>query len=145
MVNRFDPQLPPSAMKTYELRSPLATHWRPATCAEVDCAAQAHGWRTVIDVATDLGRVQANYIRLHSGRHFTAEETGTLVTFTFPAGQTCFAEHRAPLDRPEFYRVVGGDWRGNPRGEVYNHANAADWVDDFRNHQDKLATEAQKG
>lgn len=143
--NRFAPRLPVTAVKSYELRSPLATHWRDATCAEVDCPAHAHGWVTTVDVATELGRQQANYIRLHSGRHFTAEETGTLVAFTFPAGQTCFAQHKVPLGRPEFYRVVGGDWRGNPRGEVRNHANAADWQDDFANHQDKLATEAQKG
>jgi len=143
--NRWMPRLPVGAVKTYEIRSPLATHWRTVTCAEDDCPNRAHGWRTALDTSRPEHAEAANWIRLHSGRSFTVEEAGPLVTFTFPPGQNCFTRHRQPLDRPEFYRVVGGDWRGNPRGDVRQHANGADWQDDFANHQDKLATRFKEG
>ncbi|MGH3680777.1 MAG: hypothetical protein ACRDT2_11090, partial [Natronosporangium sp.] len=104
-VTRITPKLPPQAMKTYQVARPLPTHWRPASCAEVGCPAHAHGWQTTIDVATELGGRQANYIRLHSGRAFTAAEAGTLVTFTFPPGQTCFRRHQLPLEREPIFAV----------------------------------------
>src|SRR6476620_8795741 len=94
---RLPPAMGPEAYKTYEIRSPLATHYRDATCAEVDCEASAYGWRTTVDVGTELGRKQANYIRLLSARSFTVVENGTLVSFTFPAGQACFVEHKVPV------------------------------------------------
>lgn len=144
-MNRITPLLPAAAMKTYEVVAPLATHYRDGTCQEVDCGANAYGWVTLVDVATDLGRRQANYIRLHSGRTFTATEVGTLVTFSFSAGQKCFAEHKVPLEREQFFRVRGGDWRGDPRriGTVLRRPD--DWVDDFANHQQTLADRLQEG
>lgn len=143
-VFRITPKMPVQAYKTYSLRSPRATHTRKATCAEVNCQHQREGWVTRVDVGTELGARQANYIRLHSGRHFSVAEAGTLVTFTFTAGQTCFAEHRVPIDRPAFYVVRGGDWRANT-GLIRRHLRGEDWVDDFATHQDKLATEINKG
>lgn len=144
MVFRIPPKMRVGAYKTYSLRSPRATHTRKATCAEVDCRHQREGWITRIDVGTELGARQANYIRLHSGRRFTYSQAASLVTFVFAAGQECFAEHRVPLDRPAFYLVRGGDWRANT-GLIRRHMRGDDWVDDFANHQDKLATEINKG
>jgi hypothetical protein len=144
MVNRFEPQLPAAAMKTYELRSPLATHWRDATCAEVDCAHYLGGWQVRVEGLPP----ELLHTARTSGRRFRELRAAEGETYlVFEAGQPCFraSAHRLPLDRPEFYFVRGGDWRGNPRREGRQHANAADWVDDFANHQDKLATEAQKG
>ena len=76
------PNLPAFQYKTYGLSAPVETHFRDATCQETECEAYQKGWVSVIDVATELGRSQANYIRLHSGRAFTVSEAGTLVTFT---------------------------------------------------------------
>lgn len=143
-VFRIPPKMAIQAYKTYSLRSPRGTHTMKATCAQVDCPHRREGWVTRIDVGTELGVRQANYIRLHSGRSFVCVETGTLVTFTFAPGQTCFSEHRVPLDRPAFYTVRGGDWRSNT-GLIRSHMRGEDWVDDFANHQDKLATEINKG
>ena len=142
---RIEPAGPAAAYKTYSVRSPVSTHFRPATCAEVECPAYAYGWKTAVDVSTDLGAQQANYIRMHSGRSFTVAQDGNLVTFTFPFGQNCFAEHRMRLDREAFYRVRNGDWRGNPLGGQTEHVNAEDWIDDFANHQIKLAERAERG
>ncbi len=142
-VNRIEPAMPPSAYQTYQAVRPTSTHTKPATCQEVDCTAHANGWATTVDTGTDLGRRQANYIRLKAGRRFTFTESGTLVTFNFGPGQRCFAEHRVPIDRPTLYLKRGGDWRATTVPAV--KMRAEDWVDDFANHQNKLAEEAERG
>ena len=101
----------------------------------------------MIDTSTELGARQANYIRLHSGRHHTAAPAPgapDLVTFTFPAGQRCFQEHRVLLERDPRCYVRGGDWRGQTSTPRV-HARPVDWVDDFAEHQDKLKSEIERG
>jgi hypothetical protein len=142
---RITPNMPPEAYKTYRISSPLATHWRPATCAEANCGAHQNGWQSTIDEATVLGQQQAHYIRKQSGRRFTEERLPGLTRFAFEAGQTCFGSHQLPLDRPELYLVRGGDWRGNPTGELREHASAADWIEDFGEHQLRLADQIERG
>lgn len=141
---RIDPAMPVQAYKTYDLRAPIETHFRTATCVEVGCEAHQHGWSTTVDVGTPLGARQANYIRLQSGRHFTAVEAGTLVTFTFPAGQTCFRSHKTAIGRDPVLSVRGGDWRGST-GLLRRHVRADDWVHDFAEHQDKIKTQIERG
>lgn len=143
MVFRIDPKMPVDAYQTYQAVRPRATHSRPASCREVNCQAYASGWESVIDVSTDLGRRQANYIRLKSGRHFTAHVEGTRVRFRFPGGQRCFAEHRVDIDKPTIYLMRGGDWRATTFEA--QRFNQADWVDHFASHQAKLAETIEKG
>lgn len=146
-ATRVDPKLPVGAMQTFQVLAPKATHFRQATCAEIDCPHYLHGWRTTIDESTELGQQQAWYVRNQSGRRFTEDrdQAPGLTTFTFEAGQRCFGQHQVRLDKPELFIVRDGDWRGNPSGRRRQHANADDWVDDFANHQDKLARELEKG
>lgn len=141
--NRVQPAGPAQAYRTYQVVAPVSTHFRPATCDEVTCPNQANGWRTIIDESTDLGKQQAHYVRNTSGRRYTETREAALTTFTFEAGQLCFREHQVRIDRPEIYIVKDGDWRRsqNPR----QHANAGDWVDDFRTHQDQLITRLERG
>ena len=40
-----EPLLPSGSMKTYQMAQPLKTHWRPASCEEVDCPNYLSGWR----------------------------------------------------------------------------------------------------
>lgn len=143
---RIEPQMPPEAYKTYTVAMPLATHWRPATCAEVGCKAYLYGWRTIVDERTELGQRQAHYIRHdRSRRHSEERQPDGVTAFTFGAGQTCFREHKTRLGRPQRYIVRGGDWRGNPRGEIREHVRGDDFVEDFAEHQDKLATRLERG
>lgn len=144
--NRIEPQLPVEAMTTYSVAAPIPTHFRPASCAEAECPNMQLGWRTVVDLGTALGVHQASYIEHESGRRFT-KETGPhhMVTYTFEPGQKCFAQHQVSLEREPLYIVRGGDWRGNPRGEVRHHANGEDFVDDFANHQRTLADRLEQG
>lgn len=145
--NRIQPAMPVTAYKTYRILSPVQTHFRPATCAEYECAAYLNGWVSTIDEATVLGQQQAHYIRKQSGRAFVEERLeGGLTRFSFEAGQKCFgSDHQVRLDRPELYLVRDGDWRGNPTGRKREHANATDWIDDFGEHQQRLADEMKKG
>lgn len=140
---RINPALPVQSYKTYGIKAPIATHHRKATCREVNCSAYANGWRTVIDVSTDLGSKQANYIRLHSGRSFTWSQTESVVEFTFPAGQNCFAEHTVPLEREPIFLTRGGDWRAQT--SEANVMRGEDWLDDCMNNQDKLKTIIERG
>ncbi len=145
-LQREQPLLAPAQYKTYAIASPTDTHTKPAKCWQVDCGNYANGWRTILDVSDPKHAATANWIRLQSGKRFTVAQTGTLVTFTFPAGQTCFIPHRVSLQRPEFFFVLGGDWRGNPLNiPVRQHKIGSDWVDDFATHQDKIATLVERG
>lgn len=145
---RITPAGPVTAYQTFAIEAPLSTHWRKATCEEVKCPAFFYGWESNIDVGTELGQSQANYIRRHSGRSFTEESRldGT-ATFHFPPGQTCFdaASHRVRLERNEIYIVRGGDWRGNPTRERRVHTSAGTWVEEFAEHQDALARRIERG
>lgn len=137
---RIDPKLPAEHMKTYAISAPISTHHRKATCREVDCEAWRYGWKTLLDVTTDIGVRQAKYITGTSGRAHTVLNKGTTLEFTFPPGQQCFAAHTVPLEREPLYVVRGGDFRGNPRGTAPRQLLAPHWVDDFANHQDTIAT-----
>ncbi len=146
------PRLPASAMKTYEINAPLSTHFRPATCEEMDCPAYVHGWSTTVDESTELGQGQAYYIRNESRRRYSEirglSPTDRRTTFRFEPGQRCFKsdEHRTRIERPEIYVVRDGDARGNPRRTATRrHASAADWQEDFAEHQQTLSDRAKEG
>jgi hypothetical protein len=139
---RVEPNMPAQAYDTYGIVMPKTTHTRVATCEEVECAAHINGWLTKLDVGTEQGVQRAKYIIDHSGRHWTAEQAGGLVTFTFPAGQQCFAEHRVPLDRPPLYTVKRGDWR---TGAPAHPVSTEEWLNRFGDNQANLAKIHEKG
>ncbi len=144
-MNRIEPRLPVTAYKTYQFAAPLSTHWRNASCSEKECRAYIQGWVTACDEATTLGAAQADYVRHNSGRTFTETREDGLTVFTFGPGQTCFVDHKIRIDRPELFIVRDGDWRGNPTGETRTHTRPEDWVEDFADHQDRLAARQSRG
>lgn len=110
--------------KHYRAVMPFPTHFRDATCREANCIQYLNGFITTVPTHGP----QANYIRHHSGRHFTEKATPDgMSAFTFPAGQTCFRTHHMRLERDPFFlidrRPVGGQ----------------DWVEDFAAHQIRLS------
>lgn len=141
-INRLQPQGTPQAYKTFQIVQPLATHFRPATCAEVDCPAHTSGWKSVIDESTDLGKQQAHYIRNVAGRRYTEGRAAAITTFTFEAGQQCFRPHQTPLERDPIHIVKDGDWRASQNP---HQLRGDDWVDSFQNHQDQLKTRLERG
>jgi len=143
---RLVPKVGAENFKTYGVARPIATHWRKATCKEIGCANFINGWRTTIDLNTPLGQTQAKYIRDHSGRKYTVVgQMNNVVTLEFPAGQKCFGEHKRPLEREPIFYIKGGDFRGNPMGIPTQKLRAVDWIDDFGDHQNKIADQKEKG
>lgn len=139
--------LDPRFYQTFQVTSPVSTHTRLVSCEDAECQHYARGWRMKIDLNSDLGKNQARYIKYQSGRSFevVSQENG-LVELEFRAGQQCFTEHRVPLDRPEIYRVKGGDKRGNPAGTLTRvHKKPEFWVEEFAENQDRIARIQEKG
>ena len=143
MINRIDPLLPVGAMKTYSAIAPRATHFRPATCEEVGCPHHANGWRTTVDLTTELGIMQAAYIREQSGRRFAEHWEDGLTVFLFEAGQRCFAAHQVPLERDPLLVVRMGDWRGYGPARV--HQRPEDWVEDMQASLDNVRDRQERG
>lgn len=146
-VNRLPPRLSPHLYKSFELIAPPSTHTRPARCEEVECEAHANGWRTAVDVTTPLGVRQANYIYQKSARHFTYEPGEGAVTFTFPAGQQCFAQHRVRLEREPLYVVRNGWARepSEPLRDYRTHHRGEFWVDEFQESTGQIADARERG
>lgn len=141
-MNRFPPALAAHQYRTFQMRAPLATHFRAATCEEQRCPAWVHGWVTRVDLSTDLGQAQAAYIRKGAtGRQWAEDDPGV---FVFPAGQTCFkqSEHRTRNDRPELYVIRNGDHRVPDRVADPVQVSPDSWVDAFRTHTERLAQQA---
>lgn len=146
-MNRIIPTVAPEHYKTYQISTPVRTHFASRPCDGSDCEAAERGWTMTLDLKTDLGQAQARYIKHESGRKFTHEALPEgLVKLTFPSGQPCFATHRRRLDRPENYIVRGGDFRGNPRGIAPRvHTKPEFWLEDFSENQDRIAEARRRG
>jgi hypothetical protein len=149
-LNRIQPLLPPQHYKTYSARAPLSTHWRPATCEEVDCEDYRYGFVTTIDVGTELGQRQFDFLtKRDKKRSHTRQNVGNgLWKFVYKPGTICmkYQDHRVPIGMPPLLLVVPGDWRGNPmHAPTIRHRSVENWVEDFALHQDRLAETAKRG
>jgi hypothetical protein len=150
--NRLAPDAGPEHFKSYSARSPLGTHWRPATCEEFECDSFMCGFVLTIDLSTELGQKQWHYVtKVDKERSYSIQRPSeSIVKVIYGPGNPCFepyrSNHRVPIGRPPFYLVAEGDWRGNPRRlPPYRHRRVEDFVDDFANHQDKISTALQRG
>lgn len=129
-------------MQTYRITSPIATHWKVASCEDSGCSAFFNGWRTVVDETTTLGQQRAHYIRTGHRRYSESRNSEGETEFLFVAGQVCFNTveqdgriqngHFVPLDRPELYLVASN-------GSIRRHSGADAWVDDLCANQSALS------
>lgn len=126
------PNLNSNAARTYQIVAPVSTHFRKATCAEIQCGAHVNGWKTIVAAGSE----QAQYILSGaSGRVFTDRALeGGMIEFRFDAGQQCFASdtHRVPLERDPIFRVRDG------ASAPVTHTRAELWTEDFAGHLDKV-------
>lgn len=142
-LNRIPPALPIGAYKTYNIATPLKTHWTAATCAQVDCPHYLNGWALRVEhvSAEDL------YLAKTAGRKYdtmrVAEGENYLV---FEAGQPCFkaGTHMRRLEREEVYSIRTGDWRGDPTHRGLQQVSSQSWVDDSGENQRNLAELIEK-
>lgn len=143
-LNRLQPLGQVWDYKTFQVMSPLSTHWRKATCAEVDCPQYLKGWKVRVEGLPP----EMLHTAKTSGRKFTelhvVEGENWLV---FEAGQPCFkaSEHRKLLDRQEIYVARDGDFRGNPTGKVRKHTKPEFWIEEMADNQDRLHTVQKRG
>jgi len=111
-------------------------------CNGPHCGSYTHGWQTLVDVGTELGQRQARFIIDQSDRHWTAKQVGTAVTFTFPAEQQCFTEHRIQIERPSLCTIKTG------RIETYTRPTViggSEWLDRFGQNQLNLKEMIERG
>ena len=135
------PRLPAHAMTTYRLYRP-AEKPSTTTCQKAGCLAYRHGWDTTLDLAKPEHAKAAAVIRASSRTFTEVSGGGTIVVFRFEPGQTCFAVHRTAV---QYIRRGGAPGLGNPRQELFVHRSPGDWVEDFAEHQDKLAEAVKAG
>lgn len=144
---RIEPNLPARAYQTFQIASPRSTHTVPASCEDVECAMFLNGWTMKLDLTTELGQKQGHYIKHSSGRSYkVVSQIDGLATLEFPGNQPCFQEHRKSIERPEVFRVKGGDFRGNPLGTLTRvHKKPEFWVEEFAENQARIARAIEKG
>ncbi|MFZ3473088.1 hypothetical protein ACODT3_10860 [Streptomyces sp. 4.24] len=136
--------LPPTAYTSFEIAEPLSSHFRRATCAEVDCPAHLNGWRVRVEglAPEDVHAAKT------SGRRYAEQYIADGETWlVFEAGQPCFraSQHRTRVGKPELFIARDGDARGNPTGRRTQHTRPEHWVEQFAENQDRLATVQQRG
>ena len=96
-----DPRMPVEAYQTWSVKSRPDKRVK-TVCERVGCPQWRHGWESLIDESTQLGREQAAFIRNESRRTFKEQRNGVgLTVFRFESGQRCFADHQT---MPEKYR-----------------------------------------
>ncbi len=141
-LNRVTPHLPVERMQTYKVASPVETHTKPAHCRDVNCVDYTLGWCIKLMADSDderffrsacAGRVDGHR------RPYRTQRDGVFITFHFEPGTPCrfITRHRASLNRPEFFTVRGGDWRGST-GLIRRHTRGEHWVEDFALHLDGI-------
>ncbi len=133
-------RMSPGSYKTYKIASPLSTHYRAATCAEINCLAYKEGWtyNKASLIAEDLYDIVTKAGKRY--REMALDDSNEMYV-VFEPGQVCFqaASHRISLERPEIY------YAGRGHHTVFSTGRAAiletdQWLESFINHQDMLHT-----
>lgn len=131
----------PRAYKTFGIRAPLSTHFRKATCDEVDCESFRYGWKIRWDVLSEQDR----HLITHCGRKYVIDQEWVI----FEAGQPCFRydTHRIRNDRPELFLVKDSHMSMSSlaAGGATQHKRVADWIDDFHSTTDKVVQQLKEG
>ncbi len=156
--NAYGPGALPGLTAAWNLQAPVGgfrsfgmrtTRTVSATCAEVDCPHWQNGWAcVVVPGSEDAGVVEAACDGRADGRRRAWARLEPLpkgfVRIWFDPGQPCFkaSTHRVPWEASWYHR--DGDWRGNPSGLVVAHRNARSWVDEFGEHQLRIAGERER-
>lgn len=149
-VSQMAPLADPRAYRTFRAVAPISSHWNRVSCEQAQCPDYLRGFFIDVDVSTELGQAQFDYLhRKDKSRKGTMQKMSeTIYRFTYPPGSRPFAgnnhEHYQSNERPAYYLVHDGDWRGNPTG-FKRFLTAEDWVDMSANHQAQVAHEQGKG
>lgn len=153
-LSRPTPRMDPGRYKTYAVVSPLSSHFRPATCAEVDCPHWLHGWGvriTEIPPEDQAAVREATYTlngKQYRYSYVEQEMEPGKPWLLFKPGQPCFKArwHRKRIEKEPLFLIRGGDHRTTaPGSDSGRELSAQSWVDDFGEHTQRLADEIEKG
>lgn len=142
---RIDPKGPQSAYQTFRVKQPLKTHFRRATCKEIDCERYLKGFKINTDPRTPRGQRQAFLIRQEGIRFVTAKQSDGTVDYIFPAGQSCFEMHFRSLFREPLTAITRGDWRTPRARREPRVMPVGEWLNRFQEHQGAIATMMSRG
>lgn len=121
--------------QSYRVAMPLATHWEPATCADVDCPHYLNGWATLLPAGDPLVETLRK-----SGRSYREEQGDAgMLRFVFAAGQPCFraSTHRQQTGRPALYI------HGNRETQESRVVQSSEWQERFAETLDGLREERE--
>ena len=128
------------ATRDYRIHMP-PDRWVRAACEQVGCEQWRYGWDSLIDERTPLGKAQADYIRMQSGRTFREMRAPDgLTVFRFEPRQRCFAEHRT---RPARLTVETATRRGSL--VLATHSSLASLAQDYTEHVGRLSGQYERG
>lgn len=144
--NAWSMNAPVGGFRSFGMRVTKYVH---ATCEEFECGHWRNGWATTVTPGSDDAHLveQACDGRADGYRRAWSRLEplpGGFVRIWFEPGQPCFkaASHRVPWSGRWYHR--DGDWRGNPSGLVVPHRDGRSWVDEFGEHQERIAGERQR-
>ena len=126
--------------QTYRASAPPSTHYRQATCQEVDCSKYLNGWHTVkpANIEPDQWYEFASFMRRNEYRMSVREyqDNEGYPAFYYAAGQICFegrsGSHRISLERPSIFTINNG------LGYGFSRREPAQWVDEMGEQLDKI-------
>lgn len=148
-------RLPAHRRKTFVYDTPSDTHYRKATCAEVECSKYANGFAIPITPSQDIEAFegtlkQAGYTfaRGEGPEHLAAEYPAGTRWLVFPPEQRCLESfknpHRIALDHDPIVSIRGGDFRMFT-GDNQHFNRVDDWVDALQESTQRLHEEIEKG
>lgn len=135
--NRLGPRMPPQYYKNYRISTPLETHYRRATCQEIDCEAFRDGWTMHKEKLTP----QMLFAIKQSRRKYREINMAPGETYlVFEPGQVCFKapQHRVSLERPEFYFAGRGLYTIFNERTATRHTKPEFWIEDMQEHLDTI-------
>lgn len=145
-VMRIVPAAPVQGFRSFGMR---ATRRVRATCEEFECDGWAKGWITAVPPGSpDEGVLRAACDGRVDGfrRAWRVVEVtpNGFHAYNFDAGQPCLraSTHTVPWGFAFHHR--DGDWRGNPTGLVVPHPSGQSWVDEFGQHQERIAHQRER-
>ena len=143
---------------------PLKSHWRRATCREIECQPYGGGWWTRIDLSPTLDpdTLQSHqradyYIRHNCERRYIETWEGSTIAYHFEAGQDCFKttcglcqacqegqacvndHHWIPLERDPIFI------HQDSKGRVQTGLEYTEFFDRFNENSYKINRRAQQG
>ena len=117
----------------YQITWPKDTHFRTATCEEVDCAQYINGWITRVII----GSPQDRYIRKDQSRKQAAVKTSAgEIDYYYEPGQQCFRAHTTKIERAPFFTVNAPGRKVNQPGRESGRLRRRNmdfdrWADEF--------------